>query len=498
MLSESEVLKGRRALLFMQIFSTLGFSVLYGTLVLYATQGLKMSDKMATALTGSFLAFNYALHVLGGYVGGRLLSYRGLFIAGMLLQTIGTFFISVPRESSLVWGIAIFLTGAGLNVICINCMLTQLFKPEDKRRESAFLWNYSGMNVGFLIGFFVAGYFQLRQNFHTLFILAAFGSLISFSLALLNWKHLIDRGTSFAEADAKERKKRVVYAAIFMLGLCLALSWLLKHASFSNALIFILGIAVFGLWGVFAFRQKTVEESKKIAAFILLAACSLVFWTLYQMAPMGLSLFYSRNVEQTLFSIKIAPQWLMNVNSILIILGGPIMASVNSRLRKKGVKISLPFQFTTALFFIGIGFILLPLGIHFANPLGISSIWWVIGCYFFQSLGELFISPIGYAMVGQLIPVKLQSFAMGSWLMVTGVAAILASYFSQYALGGSSSLSPLKTNPSYAHAFLLLGCLAIAAACIVRALNRRLHKLIQEKEPTLKDVEPAPYNAPVD
>lgn len=77
---EEIVRKGRRALLFMQMFSTLGFSVLYSTLVLYATQGLGLEDRYATAFTAGFIAFNYSLHVLGGYVGGRLLSYRGLFI----------------------------------------------------------------------------------------------------------------------------------------------------------------------------------------------------------------------------------------------------------------------------------------------------------------------------------------------------------------------------------------------------------------------------------
>ena len=49
-------------------------------------------------------------------------------------------------------------------------MLTQRFTPEDPRREGAFLWNYAGMNVGFFVGFTVAGYFQatreLLEPFH--------------------------------------------------------------------------------------------------------------------------------------------------------------------------------------------------------------------------------------------------------------------------------------------------------------------------------------------
>jgi hypothetical protein len=59
-------------------------------------------------------------------------------------------------------GLAFFLTGSGLNVTCINMMLTQRFTPEDPRREGAFLWNYADERR-FFIGFTVAGYFQGRR-----------------------------------------------------------------------------------------------------------------------------------------------------------------------------------------------------------------------------------------------------------------------------------------------------------------------------------------------
>ncbi len=228
-------------------------------------------------------------------------------------------------------------------------------------------------------------------------------------------------------------------------------------------------------------------------AFLILTLSSVIFWTLYQMAPIGLTLFFSRNVDAILFGIQIPPQWMQNINAFIIILGGPLMAAANLRLRKKGYKIAIPFQFTTALLLIGMGFLLLPIGIRFANEQGFSSIYWVIGTYTLQSLGELFISPIGYALVGQLIPSKLQGLAMGAWLMVTGVAATLSNFFSQSALG-TGGPTPLDTNPSYSAAFLKLGISAIVAGVIVFFLRKFLHGLIQEK-PTLQTVEPAPYNA---
>src|SRR5438445_13351087 len=81
--------EGTAALFFIQIFSTLGFAVLYSTLVLYATKHLQLPVKIATTLMGVFGAFNYGLHLFGGYLGGRFLSNRNLFVGGMALQVIG-------------------------------------------------------------------------------------------------------------------------------------------------------------------------------------------------------------------------------------------------------------------------------------------------------------------------------------------------------------------------------------------------------------------------
>src|ERR1700758_400636 len=67
--------EGTAVLFFIQIFATLGFAVLYSTLVLYATKHLKLEVKAATALMGVFGAFNYGLHLFGSYLGGRFLSY---------------------------------------------------------------------------------------------------------------------------------------------------------------------------------------------------------------------------------------------------------------------------------------------------------------------------------------------------------------------------------------------------------------------------------------
>ena len=133
----SSAVPGTAALFFIQIFATLGFAVLYSTLVLYATKHLQLDTKEATTLMGVFGAFNYGLHLFGGYLGGRFLSNRNLFVGGMALQVFGCAAIAGGTSALFYVGLALFLTGSGLNVTCINMMLTQRFASDDIRGARA-------------------------------------------------------------------------------------------------------------------------------------------------------------------------------------------------------------------------------------------------------------------------------------------------------------------------------------------------------------------------
>ena len=474
--------KGAGSLFFIQIFSTLAFSVLYSTLVLYATNKLNLSDVTATGIVASFVAFNFALHLLGGYLGGRFLSYRVLFAIGMVAIIVGCLLISIPTTNYLYWGLAAFLTGCGLNITCINCMLTQLFLPDDKRREAAFLWNYSGMNVGFFVGFSVSGYYQLTNSYHKLFIFSCIGSLIALIITLFKWHGLRDRNTSYVTLSVAEKIRANVKGVILIIAILLGLRLILENASFSNNLVMVVGVLMAFVIATFAIRQPTAEARNKVWAYLILGFASLVFWTLYQLAPMGLMLFIERNVDRHYLGMLIAPQWVQNINTIVIIIGGPLLSVLFTSMRARGMRITIPIQFAMALLLIGVAFAILPIGIYFANDQGLCGFNWIAASFILQSIGELFISPIGYAMVGQLAPVRLQGIMMGTWMMMTGVAATLSGYFSNMALGAEHSTNPLVTNASFSHTFALLGWSAIGTGVVLLVLVPFILKLMQEKK----------------
>lgn len=475
---------GAGGLFFIQMFSTLGFSVLYSTLVLYMTGALGFPETTANSVMGVFIAFNYALHLLGGYFGGRFLTNRTLFCVGMLVQLVGALLLMTPTQPMLYWGLACFLTGAGLNVTCLNCMVTQLFEPDDKRRESAFLWNYSGMNIGFFVGFSMSGHFQLTGQYDHLFMWSGAGYIGSLILMAVHWRKLADRQTILSRASSEQSLKRGLLGLLFIAIMIPMIHFFTLHSSFSNNLVLIGGALMLLFLAILAFKQST-EARRKMLAYLIFALAALVFWSLYHVQAMGLTLFIEHNVANTILGFVIPPQWVQNLNTIVIVIGGPLLSVLFRSLRQRGFEISLPFQFSVALLLIGVGFVIMPIGIASANPEGLTNFNWVVACYICQSLGELFLGPIGYAMVGQMAPVSLQGVMMGTWMMLSGVGGALSHYFSNMMVSDVSS-SPLLTNPTFSHTFGLIGWIAVIAGGLLLLCFPWVHAFSHGK--TLKEM----------
>ncbi len=474
--------EGTAALFFIQVVATLGFAVLYSTLVLYTTRHLGFPVKQATAIMGVFGAFNYGLHLFGGYLGGRFLSNRNLFVGGMVLQVLGCATIATGTTESMYWGLAFFLTGSGLNVTCLNMMLTQRFAPADNRRETAFLWNYAGMNVGFFIGFAVAGHYQLVEDYRSLFLFATVGNFLAIVLAGFNWKTLADRSTPLLDADRSQFIRRFAIGLLVLVGVPPVVWFMLQHPGETGAAMKALSAGVAGWLIYVTLKHRDPVEKNNMWAYLILTAGSLVFWSLYQMAPSGLQLFAVNNVDLHVWGVPVAPQWVQNINAVVIAVGGPLMAALFVRLRDRGWTIDLPKQFAASLLLMGLGFLCLPAGIALAGPDGRSAFVWLFASYVLQAVGELLISPVGYAMIGKLAPRQYQGIMMGAWMLVTGLASLFAGDFSGM-VPEPAGTTAVATNPEYASLFSRLGWGSTAVGIVLVLLIPFLRRLIRDKVP---------------
>jgi MFS family permease len=105
---------------------------------------------------------------------------------------------------------------------------------------------------------------------------------------------------------------------------------------------------------------------------------------------------------------------------------------------------------------------------------------WLFLNYVLQSIGELLIMPIGYAMIGKLAPRRYQGIMMGSWVLVTGLASLFAGDFSGM-IPEPTGTTAVATNPEYAKLFAELGfgSLAVGIALVVLIGTHSLAPLVR-------------------
>jgi POT family proton-dependent oligopeptide transporter len=67
-----------------------------------------------------------------------------------------------------------------------------------------------------------------------------------------------------------------------------------------------------------------------------------------------------------------------------------------------------------------------------ADPSQKAALIWLIATYFFHTVGELCLSPIGLSMITRLAPLRYASMLMGVWFLAPFVAQIAGGYIASY------------------------------------------------------------------
>lgn len=461
-----------RSLFFIKILTTYSFAVMYSSLVLYMTKDIGVSSIEATGVVGVFISLNFILHFLGGYAGGKVVSNNMLLAFGMVMELFGV--LVLPY--SLFVGLGIFLTGSGLYATSINAIMIQRYGPDDPNREVASFWIYSAMNIGFFGGHIISGIFHLQNSYSSLFLSSIVASIIALIMIFYNWDSLSDRNTDLSFYSDRVRRKRMTSALLSVpLLTCGVISLLIYHSG-SSRLIMLMGIVIFVSTLLLAAKQPRKNERNKVYAFSILTFSALAFWALFFIGPMGMTIFIKQHVDSNFIGFSIPPQWFNNINTGIIVIFGPILAQWFKKKRTEGMDLSFPLLFSAALIFIGTAYAILPLSISLSAGKGMISMWWVVIAYVLLTLGELFLAPVGVAMIGKLAPDGKQGLLLGIWSMISGVASIISKFLSQLMVvpGERSSIY------NFSHMFNNIGWFAIAFGILLLICTPFIKRLIDD------------------
>ena len=173
-------------------------------------------------------------------------------------------------------------------------------------------------------------------------------------------------------------------------------------------------------------------------------------------------------IEYDQDSTEIPASWFSVLNALFIIIFAPIFSKIwASKFNPSG-----PIKFSIGLILLGLGFAFLSYG-ALSIPYGASSasvsVFWLILAYFFHTLGELCISPVGLSYVSKLAPSRLIGLMFGFWL--------LSSFFANF-LGGftGSYIDTISESYGLSGFFMIFALIPILAGIVMFILNKFLIK----------------------
>ncbi|MDR1881565.1 MAG: peptide MFS transporter [Prevotella sp.] len=446
-------------------FSYYGMRALF---VLYMTKALLFDKAYGSRIYGNYTGLVYLTPLIGGYIADRYWGNRRSIIAGALLMAAGQFlmflsgcyFENANLATMLMFsGLGFLIFGNGFFKPNISTMVGQLYKPEDKRKDSAYTIFYMGVNTGAFLAPIICGVLGDTghpSDFKWGFLAACAGMLLGVVVFILfKDKYLqtpageaigvipSSRDTRRIEAEKKssgqavtETKgksviKQAVIWGIVWLGLSVLFYSVLK-TDIVGSIIFSLTIAAPGY--IISDPSLTKTERSRIRVIYIIAFFVIFFWAAFEQAGASLTYFAEEQTDRHigLFDLTIPTSYFQSVNAVAIIIFAPVFVAIWTKLSRKGKEPASPYKQSIGLFLLAVGYLVIAFGVKGLAP-GIKvSMLWLMSLYTIHTFGELCLSPIGLSMVNKLAPVRFASLLMATWYLSTSAANKFSGTLSGY------------------------------------------------------------------
>lgn len=445
--------RGLATLFFTEMWERFSYYGLRPLLVLFmaaalAEGGFGFERGQASAIVGIYGAFVYVASLPGGWVADRLLGLRRAIFVGAVLITSGHLSIGLSGLAGasagkifFFLGLILIVLGTGLLKPNISAIVGDLYPEGGARRDAGFSIFYMGINLGAFAGQLITGFLGEAVGWHYGFGAAGVGMLLGL---IVYWftshKTLGPIGLlpSRNPDSALQRKQEAQVKLALGLGLGLiALVFVLAATGaitldaqlLGGYMTFVLVGLAFGFFAyVFIAGGLGPDEKKRVGVIVVLFIFAAVFWSAFEQAPTSLNLFARDFTDRALGTFTIPATWFQSINSMFIILCAPLFAVLWTRLGKRNMDLSSPAKFALGLFLAGIGFFIMIFAAQRVVASGgtaLVSPWWLVASYFFQTLGELCLSPVGLSSMTKLSPRKFVGQMMGIWFLASALGNLI-------------------------------------------------------------------------
>jgi POT family proton-dependent oligopeptide transporter len=499
--------RGLTTLFFTEMWERFSFYGLRAILFLYMTSelskgGLHFDQAYAGLIMATYASSVYWTPLIGGWLADKYLGARRAVFVGGVIIACGHLSMAFPTMPSFYAGLVLIAIGTGFLKPNVSTMVGDLYAEGDVRRDAGFSIFYMGINLGALLAPFVVGFLAQHEWFKR-FLLSmrldplkswhwGFGAACFFMiLGLIQYSIGRDRLRGIGERPVKKERPDiaqvrkagdeaaegfdVLTAVLAVVGLVVGFFAGMKWGGAG----WISGIFPGVVGFFFGYIGGTVRglnrgEALRVGVIFILFIFSVVFWMSFEQAATSLTLFADRLTHLYVFGFQFPSSFYQSVQPIFVVMLAPVFALIWQRLGRRNP--SSPAKFSFGLFFAALAFAIVALASTMV-PATVGELTeaqkvgplWLVAVYFFQTLGELCLSPVGLSTVTKLSPGRLVGLMMGVWFLSISIGNFVAGI-----MGGAFNE---KAEGALVHLFGTVAVITIIAAVVLLALTPLIKKM---------------------
>ncbi|MCL2742361.1 MAG: oligopeptide:H+ symporter [Planctomycetaceae bacterium] len=297
-----------------ELWERFAFYTMRAILVLYlvsissgAIAGFGWTESDAYKLYGWYTGLVYLAPLLGGWIADRFIGQRMCVVIGAVLMALGEFCLAATEfvrvgniditggtDPVALWtfyaGLGLMILGNGFFKPCISVMVGQLYAPgDDRRRDSAFMIFYMGINIGAFLSPLVGGTIAEIYGYQYGFLIAGFGMIFGIVSFLMFGRHLKGIGNPPAKHDSKKEMTSEEKTAH-------------EKAVYEQT------------------RPLDKKDYDRMFVITVLAIFVIAFWIAFEQAGSSLNIFAKANTDRTIAPVvqQSTPEWFFLKNEDFI------------------------------------------------------------------------------------------------------------------------------------------------------------------------------------
>lgn len=403
---------------------------------------------LSSTIYGAYTALVYLTPFFGGIIADRWIGQRYSVIIGGVIMAAGEFILMAPQ--ALYLGLLFLIIGNGFFKPNISTQVGNLYKAGDSRIDRAYSIFYVGINVGAFFSPLVCGSLGEDPNYgyHWGFFAAGVGMVIGQLLYIFALRTLPQDRIGRMKTAAPAEKKPL-----------------------------------------------TASDWKAVIAIVLLCIPVTFFWATYEQQGNTMNLwaqdFTNRHLIPGIIDWEIPVTWFQAFNPFMIFAFTPFVVSLWGAQAKRNKEPSTVSKMAIGLFLVALSYLIMTVAVWVTGEHGEASWVWLLAFFAAITLGELYLSPIGLALVARVAPPQILSAMMGLWFITSFTGNLLQGYIGTY-------FSTMTKD----HFFLLCAALAFGAGVLTWLFNFPLKPILAArmaenmKQPELAEPQADPHMEP--